>query len=142
MAVTVQQTPFVVLDEGDRIVGVGPSAESQFGPLVGSLMWDCFPGSEPLFKPYYDAARRSGEELEFVQFYDGNVARIRAVPHPDGRLDLHWEQLARLDTLTLDGLAETLEASLELLDEEHAGADRTARRQSLRVLEGGQESRP
>ena len=44
MAVTVQKTPFVVLDEGDRIVGVGPDAESQFGPLVGSLIWDCFPG--------------------------------------------------------------------------------------------------
>ena len=138
MAVTVQQTPFVVLDEGDRIVGVGPDAESQFGPLVGSLMWDCFPGSEPLFKPYYDAARRSREQLEFVQFYDGNVARVRAVPRENGHLDLFWELLARLDTLTLDGLAQTLDESLELLDEEHLGANRTARRQNLRVIEGGQ----
>jgi hypothetical protein len=138
VAVTVQQTPFVVLDEGDRIVGVGPDAESQFGPLVGSPMWDCFPGSEPLFKPYYDAARRSGEPVEFVQFYDGNVARVRAVPHPDGRLDLFWERLARLDTLTLDGLAKTLDESLELLDEEHVGAHRSALRQHLRLIEGGE----
>ena len=138
MAVTVQQTPFVVLDEWDRIVGVGPDAESQFGPLVGSLMWDCFPGSEPLFKPYYDAARRSGECVEFVQFYDGNVARVRAVPHPDGRLDLYWERLARLDTLTLDGLAKTLDESLELLDGEHVGAHRNALRSHLRVIEGGE----
>jgi hypothetical protein len=137
VAVTVTQAPFVVLDEGDRIVGVGPDAESQFGPLVGSLMWDCFPGSEALFKPYYDAARRSGAEVEFVQFYDGNVARIRAVPGPDDTLQLYWELLARLDTLTLDGLAQTLEASLRLLDAEHAGAHRNALRASLRVIEGG-----
>ena len=137
MAVTVQQTPFVVLDEGDRIVGVGPHAESQFGPLVGSLIWDCFPGSQPLFKPYYDAARRSGEPIEFVQFYDGHVARIRAGPRPDGHLDLFWELLARLDTLTLDGLAQTLDESLELLDEEHVGLNRNRRRQHLRVIEGG-----
>jgi hypothetical protein len=57
-----------------------------------------FPGSEPLFKPYHDAARRSGEAVEFVQFYDGNVARIRAVPVGNGRLELMWEQLARLDS--------------------------------------------
>ena len=86
MAVTVEhQTPFVVLDEGDRIVGVGPRAEGQFGPLVGSRLWECFPGAEPLFKPYYDAARRSGEPLEFVQFYDGNVARVRAAPATTAR---------------------------------------------------------
>ena len=45
VAVTVEeQAPFVVLDSGDTIVGVGPGAESHFGPLVGSLLWDCFPG--------------------------------------------------------------------------------------------------
>ena len=47
-------------------------------------MWDYFPASEPLFNPYYDAARRSGESVEFVQFYDGNVARVRAVPVDEG----------------------------------------------------------
>jgi hypothetical protein len=102
-------------------------------------MWDCFPGSEPLFKPHYNAARRSGEAVEFVQFYDGNIARVRAVPHRDGRLDLYWERLARLDTLTLDGLARTLDASLELLDAEHVGAHRNVLRQHLRVIEGGDE---
>jgi hypothetical protein len=138
VAVTVKlQTPSVVLDEGDRIVGVGSSAESQFGPLLGARMWDCFPGSEPLFKPYYDEARRSHEEVEFVQFYDGNVARIRAVPVDGGLLELHWELLARLDTRTLGSLAETLEESLELLGEESSGAGRASVRQALRVIEGG-----
>ena len=138
VAVTVtQETPFVVLDEGDRIVGVGPNAESQFGPLLGVRIWECFPGSEPLFKPYYDAARRSGEAVEFAQFYDGNVARIRAVPVGNGRLELMWEQLARLDTLTLGSLAETLDEALELLDEASAGSRREAVRHALRVIEGG-----
>jgi len=138
VAVTVtQQTPFVVLDERDRIVGVGPDAESQFGPLIGSVMWDCFPGSKPLFKPYYDSARRTGEQLEFVQFYDGNIARVRAVPRGEGRLDLHWEQLARLDTLTLSGLVRTLDESLEHLAGARAGARRDEVRKTLRVIEGG-----
>src|SRR5262245_19950987 len=140
VAVTVrQEPPFLVLDEGDRIVGVGPRAESQFGPLLGVRVWDSFPGSEPLFRPYYDAARRSGKPVEFVQFYDGNVARIRAVPRAEGRLELEWEQLARLDTLTLDSLSETLEDALELLAGE--AADRRgpiAGRAALHVIEGGE----
>jgi len=88
VAVTVERTPFVVLDEGDGIVGVSQGAASQFGPQVGSLLWECYPGSEALSKPYYDRARRSGETVDFVQFYGGNVARIAAVPEDDGRLGL------------------------------------------------------
>ena len=138
MAVAVEhETPFVLLDEGDRIVGVGPSAESQFGPLVGSVLWESFPGSEPLFKPHYDTARRRREPVEFVQFYDGNVARVRAVPRENGLLELHWQPLARLDTLTLGSLAETLEESLELLDKQEADLRRASIRSALRVIEGG-----
>ena len=138
VAVTVKQgTPFVVLDERDRIVGVGPGAESQFGPLVGSVIWESFPGSESLFRPYYDKARRIHEAVEFVQFYDGNVARVRATPNEDGLLELYWEPLARLDTLTLGSLVETLEESLELLDEHEAGRHRESVRSALRVIEGG-----
>jgi hypothetical protein len=139
VAVTVrQELRFVVLDEGDWIVGVGSHAESQFGPLVGTRLWDSFPGSEPLFKPYYDSARRSGEPVEFVQFYDGNVARVRAVPVGDGRLELEWEQLARLDTLTLDSLSETLDDALELLGGRATDRRQTVRRAALHVIEGGE----
>ena len=138
MAVTVEeQAAFVTLDTGDTIVGVGSGAESQFGPLLGSLLWDSFPGSEPLFKPYYDEARRTGKPVEFVQFYDGNVARIRAVPRADDRLELYWERISRLDTLTLAGLAQTLDESLERLDERSADAYRDEVRKALRVIEGG-----
>jgi hypothetical protein len=137
VAVTVEQSSFVTLDTGDRIVGVGPHAESQFGPLLGSVMWDCFPGAESLFKPYYDKARTSGEPVEFVQFYDGYVARIRATPREPGELELSWEQLARIDTTTLDSLADSLAASLELLDEELRDAHRDELRKALRLIEGG-----
>lgn len=137
MAVTVEHAPFVILDSADRIVGVGPHAESQFGPLVGSLLWDCFPGAEPLFKPYYDQARSTGETVEFVQFYDGYVARIRATPRDGEELALSWEQLARIDTTTLGSLTDSLAASLELLDAEQRGADREELRKTLRLIEGG-----
>jgi hypothetical protein len=137
VAVTVQEhSPFVVLDEGDHIVEVGEHAESQLGPLVGACLWESFPGSEPLFRPYYDAVRRSREPVEFVQFYDGNVSRVRAVPLEGGRIGLEWTQLARLDTLTLGSLAETLDRLLEALAAEACGTP-SAGRQDLRVIEGG-----
>ncbi len=137
MAVTVQRrTPFVVLDERDRIVGVSPAASSQFGPLVDSVVWDCFPGSEPLFKPYYDAARRSGDEVQFVQFYDGHVTRVTATPVEEG-LEVSWEALAHLDTTTFASFRETLADSLELLETESLDAARVQTRHALRVIEGG-----
>jgi hypothetical protein len=138
VAVTVRhEAPLVVLDSADYIVEVGPGAESQFGPLQGLLLWELFPGSEPLFKPYYDEARHTGEPVEFVQFYDGNVASIRAVPRGDDRLELYWERIARIDTLTLDGLAETLDESLQLLDEQRSRLSRVEGRKALRIIEGG-----
>ena len=138
MAVTVEpHAPFVVLDTGDTIVEVGPGAESQFRPLLGSVLWDCFPGSRPVFKPYYDEARRTRKPVEFVQFHNGNVARVRANPRADDRLELYWEVVSRLDTLTLDGLAQTLDEALELLDRWTESGDRDELRKSLRVIEGG-----
>jgi hypothetical protein len=137
VAVTVEQSSFVTLDTGDRIVEVGPHAESQFGPLLGYVVWDCFPGSKSLFKPYYDRARTSGKPVEFVQFYDGYVARVRATPRGRGELELDWEQLARIDTTTVRSLADSLVASLEVLDEELRDAHRGELRKALRLIDGG-----
>ena len=138
MAVTVEEhAPLVVLDEGDRIVGVGPHAESQFGPLVGEVMWDCFPGSKPLFKPYYDRARRSGEPVEFEQFYNGSVACVRAVPRGRNRLELYWHQLTLLDTLTFEGLVASLDRSLVVLGALRSDRQRERTGGALRVIEGG-----
>jgi hypothetical protein len=138
VAVTVEeQAPFVILDTADTIVGVGPAAESQFGPLLGLPLWDCFPGSRSLFKPYYDEARRTREPVEFVQFHNGNFARVRAIPRAEDRLELCWEVISRLDTLTLDGLAQTLDESLELLDKSRSSLYRDEVRKALRLVKGG-----
>ncbi len=137
MAVTVQrQTPSLVLDNEDRIVEVGPAAQSQFGPLLGAVVWDGFPGSEPLFRPYYDTARRTGEPVEFVQFFDGVVAHVRATPSA-GRLELGWESLLRIDVTTLDSLRQTLRDALELLEAGGFGAQRDEARTALRLIECG-----
>ena len=136
MAVTVMPSPFIVLDEEYTIVEVGPSAEGAFGPLAGQNLWECFPGSECLFRPYYEKARRSGQPEEFVQFYNGHVARIRAEPQGD-LLALYWEQLHVIDALTLDALGASIARTIELLDHEQAVALRQETRSSLRVIKGG-----
>ena len=58
-------------------------------------------------------------------------------PASDGTLALHWEHLARLDTLTLGSLADTLEESLELLEEQGSESQRDTMRRALRLIEGG-----
>lgn len=130
-----------MLNEDYRIVGVGPAAVAGFGPLAGRLLWECFPGSEPLFKPYYDQSRESGEPVEFVQFYEGTVARIRAVPTGD-QLGLRWERLLHLDTLTLDGLRSSIAEAIELLDDREAEMLRHEMRGLLHVIEGGTRGLP
>ncbi len=136
MAVAVEQAPYAVLDEDYRIVEVGSAAKAAFAPLLGRDLWECFPGSEPLFRPYYDKARRTGKPVEFVQFYDGLVARIRAVP-VGRRLELSWDRIMPLDTLTLDRLRASLADAIALLGDGHAELRNHAGHGSLRVIEGG-----
>jgi hypothetical protein len=71
-----------------------------------------------------------------VQFYDGYVTRVRVVPYADGRLELYWDRLARLDTLTIGGLLESLEQALGALDGE-SGPGRDEARGALRLIQGG-----
>jgi hypothetical protein len=135
VAVTVLQAPFVVLDAEYTIVEVGPSAEGGFGPLAGQNLWECFPGSERLFRPYYEKAMRTGEPAEFVQFYSGYVTGVRAEPQAD-RLKVSWKELHTIDALTLGTLQESLARTIELIDREQADALRSATRASLRLIEG------
>ena len=137
MAVTVTQQPFVALDSADRIVAVGSHAESQFGPLVGSVLWDSFPGARPLFKPYYDGARESREPVDFVQFYDGYVVRVVATAAGEERLEVQWEQLAHIDATTLEALVASLTQTLDVLAEKERAYQRNALRRTLTVIEGG-----
>lgn len=119
--------PYVVLDEEHRIVEVGSAAEAGFAPLLGENILDSFPDSRPLFLPYYEGARRAGAVVEFAQYYDGYVIRVKVVP--DGsRLVVFWETLGILDILTLEGLCASLDAILQTL----AITDETLRREQLR----------
>lgn len=136
VAVTVAETANLVLDESYRIVEVGPAVAAEFGPLRGQHLWDAFPGAQPLFLPYYDQARRTGEPVEFVQFYDGQVGHIRAVP--DGPwLLLFWEHVSRLDTLTLERLRASLVQTMALIEKSEERLRRDGVRETLRVVEGG-----
>jgi hypothetical protein len=74
--------------------------------------------------------------VEFVQFFRGQVAWIRAEPLGP-RLRVSWRMLLALDALTLDRLRDSIDQVLGILEdwEDH---DRRGRlRDSLRLIEGG-----
>lgn len=125
----------MVLDEDDRIVDVGRIAEGSFAPLQGLSLWDAYPGAEPFFRPYYEKARRTGEPVEFVQFFEGYFTEIRAVPEGNFLL-LYWDVLCRLDTLTLERVWASLHEAMAIIEkcEDRVGRDRV--RNLLRVVEG------
>jgi hypothetical protein len=127
VAVAVDGNPHIVLDEEYRIVEVGSAAQAHFGALLGQKIDECFPGSRPLFLPYYEEARRTKRVVEFAQFYDGYIMRLRATPE-GSRLVVSWEVLGMLDVLTLDGLRMSLQAALQAL----AGSEEALRRESVR----------
>ena len=133
MAVTVGQDQYLILDAEYRIVEVGPAAQAMFGPVLGELAFDAFPDSEPLFRPHYERAARAGEPVEFATFYNGLVLHLRVTPS-DSRLVVSWEEIARLDVLTLDGLFESLDTALDALGTSLVEIDRRRRRDLLRLV--------
>jgi hypothetical protein len=135
VAVAVDGSPYIELDEEYRIVGVGTAAQAHFGALLGEKIYDCFPGSRPLFLPYYDEARRTQRVVEFAQFYDGYIMRLRATPK-GSRLVVSWEVLGMLDVLTLDGLRMSLRAALQALADSEEALRRESVRSSLQVVGG------
>ena len=131
VAVAVQGVPQMVLDEDYRILHVDDPMVVEH---VGQNLWDAFPHSKPLFQPYYERARRSGQPVEFVQFYAGYVARVRAVP-TGTQLHLFWEHLDRIDTLTLEGLRDSIAHALAIVEEQEADLRREQARTRLRVVD-------
>jgi hypothetical protein len=121
----------MVLDEDYRILHVGDPMVREH---AGRNLWEAFPQSRPLFQPYYDQARRTGKPVEFVQFYAGYVARVRAVP-VGKELHLFWEHLDRIDTLTLEGLRDSIAHALAIVEEQEAYLRREHARRRLRVVE-------
>jgi hypothetical protein len=135
VAVAVQGVPQMVLDEGDLIVQFGPDAQVPLGVFEGRNLWDAFPDSRPLFHPYYEQARRTGQPVEFVQFYAGYVTRLRAVP-AGAELHVYWQKIDRIDTLTLENLRDSLSHALSAIEEEEAHLRRDQARSRLRIVEG------
>ncbi|MGH3137908.1 MAG: hypothetical protein ACRDPV_15595 [Gaiellaceae bacterium] len=136
MAVTVEQGPSVVLDEQYRVVEVNPAGAPWFGHHIGRDVFDCFPGSRHLYRPYYDAARRTGREVAFAQFFDGYVTHVTVIPH-GAQLTVTWETLSIIDTWTLDGLRASLDTALTRLDELGHVLDRERVRHTLQLVRTG-----
>jgi hypothetical protein len=136
VAVAVEATPQVVLDEHYRIVEVSRAAEAALGPLCGRNLLDCFPGSRPLFLPYLKEAQRTGRVVQFAQYFNGYVAEVTIVPH-ETTLSVSWERLCMLDVLTLDGLRASLHTVLDTLQAREDAVHRAVVRSSLRVVKGG-----
>jgi hypothetical protein len=135
VAVAVQGVPQMVLDEGDLIVQFGPDAQAPLHEYEGRNLWEAFPDSKPLFHPYYEQARRTGEPVEFVQFYAGYVTRVRAVP-AGSQLHVYWDKIDRIDTLTLENLRDSLSRAVSAIEEEEAHLRREQARSRLHVVDG------
>ena len=135
VAVTVEQVPFVVLDESYSIVEVGPAAEAGFGPLHGRCVWDCFPGSESMYRPHYERARRRGEPIALVQYYGGYLTKVEIRPEKRA-IRVSWEILSMLDTSDLERLRASLTDAIGALDQQAEELDRRRVRGPLRVVEG------
>jgi hypothetical protein len=136
VAVAVEQVPFVVLDESYRVVEMNSAAAPWFAQHLGAVVFDCFPGSRSLFRPYYEKARRTGSAVTFAQFYDGYVTQVTATPNGT-RLTVSFETLGILDTWTPDGLRASLDAALARLDEAEQELERNRVRRSLELVGGG-----
>lgn len=128
MAVAVQQAPYIVFDEEDRIVEVSELAVPVFGSFLGKNLWDCFPDSRRLYQPHYTEARRTGAPVEFAQYYNGRVMLVKAVPSGT-RVTLWYDVIAILDVLTIEGLRESLDSALAKL----SAAEETIRREQVRT---------
>lgn len=99
---------YFVLDDDDRVIAVGPKWEHADNPFLGHVVWSRLPGAEPLLRPRFDEARRTGQEVEFTTFYAGRAKHMKLIPAADG-LAVHVEQLTALDVRSLVTLAESLE---------------------------------
>ena len=115
---------------------MSPAARAVFGSLQGRDVFESFPGSRPLFLPYYEQARRSGEAVEFTQYYGGYVLNLKAVPAAS-MLTVSWEKLHVLDVHTLEGLRDSLVTMLDILEARDDAQHREAVRRALRVVQGG-----
>jgi hypothetical protein len=129
VAVAVAGTPGLVIDRHYVVVEVTDAARTRLGRALGHNLWESLPGAETLFRPHCELAWRTGRSVEFVEFYEGRVVRVTATHRKDHLLALSWQVLARVDTLTLDGLRSSLSGAISALE---ASERRTS---TLRLVE-------
>jgi hypothetical protein len=127
---------YIVLDEDYRMLEVAPSVESVFGDFLGQNVWELFPGSHAIFASYLEAAHRTGEPVEFVQFYQGTVVRIEAAPQ-DGLLHVSWEVLGAVDVSTLENMRASLGHIESVLTEKKGAQEDGHSGRRLRVVKRG-----
>jgi hypothetical protein len=125
---------WIVLDEDDRIVDVSEEAEPVFGPLLGESLWERFPTARDVFAPYCEQARRTGQDVEVVEFFEGTLKRVRYSPR-GSRVTAIWENLAAVDVSSLAALQSSLRAVVAALAEAERGS--SGERPPLRVVQGG-----
>jgi hypothetical protein len=104
---------YFVLTPDDVIRHVSEPLQGKMGTYVGHSLWVRMPRSELVFRPYFQEARRTGEEVEFVEFYAGGILHMRVVPSGES-LTVYPTRLSELDVRTLG----TLRASLERIASE------------------------
>lgn len=131
-----QESQYVVLDAEDRVLEVSPHAPAAFRSLLGKRVHEGFPGTEALFAPYYERARRTGDVVEFAQYSDGHVTLTKVVPAGFG-LIVSWELIGFIDVMTIAGLQASLAAALDALAEREQAVRRERVRDSLSVIAGG-----
>jgi len=107
-----------------------------FGAFLGQNVWELFPGSRAIFSSYLEDAHRTGEPVEFVQFYRGTVVRIEAASQ-DGRLHVSWKVLGAVDVSTLESMRTSLGDIVSLLTEQEDVSQSEHSRPPLHVVEGG-----
>jgi hypothetical protein len=127
-------TQWIVLDEEDRIVDVSENAVDVFGPLKGESLWETFPSARAVFAPYCERARRTGEVVELVKFFEGTLKHVRYTPE-GSRVIAIWENLASVDVSSVESLRHSLLEIADMLADTDANAG--LQTSPLRVLEGG-----
>lgn len=127
--------PYVVLDDDDCVLEVGAHAPAIFETLLGRRVHEGFPGTEALYGPHFERARRTGAGVEFAQYSDGHVTVVKAVP-AGRRLIVSWELIGFVDVMTIEGLRSSLAALESALAEPEESVRRDRVRGSLSVIAG------
>lgn len=122
-----------VLDARDRITGVTGSLEPTLRHALGHSIWETSPDAEVLFKSHFDRARRTGQEVEFTEFFRGYLAHRRVVPAGE-TLTVYVTPVRELDVTTLGTLAKSLEQIEAELAARASGPPGRRAHESLRAL--------